>query len=238
MKIRDNTCVTCEEQGREKKMRKDSRFKKKFIVGGIVLSLILILTPSSPATLLLTKPLSQNNRAPMSSENYSFWNITLPMIHIQYEKNKWKWGVVQFDDFEPIIDVNLSRFEPGLLFLGFNETVKCYPQDQLLPASFLVTLEFFYNGSYLMGYSVGDYAWRIRNWTKVVHNGYLYFPTDLNQTFDIQGKITATGVPVRLHRVYLSLVVAIFWYVILEKTLLPFEERHGVTIEFTLHVHR
>jgi len=211
-------------------------FRKNLATGIVVLLFCITVVPSSNADSSFNRIPFRNNVVPTSSENRSYWNFTLPTVHINYELNKWKWGVVKFDDFEPLFDVNFSHFENNLILIGFNETVQCLTQEQLLPAFYIATLELFWNGSNIVGFSVRHSSLSKLNWTTQEHIEYFSLLKGMYNNTDIQGRITITGIPLRLHLLYGRFLLDIWWFMS-ENLLLPFEERHGTTAKFTLHVH-
>lgn len=198
----------------------------------------MIVTPASCAESPFNKIIIKNRIAPIGSENRSAWNYTLPTVHINYPLDKWKWGVVQFDDFNPDFDLNYSSFGTNMVILGFNETLKCYTQAQILPAWSEVSVTLFWNESFIGGIKQGQITWSKWNWTTHLHLGYFAFQKEIFNNTDIHGRITLTGFPLRLH-LFAKLVLpgTIFWWALKGNWLLPFEERHGTTVEFAIHIH-
>jgi hypothetical protein len=198
----------------------------------------IAIVPSSTADTSFQRTTIGDCTALASQENRSYVNLTLPPVHITYDVNKWKWGVVTFDDFELVFDVNLSSFEYNMILIGFNETIYCHTQSQLFPAFHLTTLELFWNDTFFGGISTSRPAWSQSNWTTQEHISYFTIFKDLFNNTDIRGRITVTGIPLRLHFLYgTSQYFLLWWWIINGNMLLPFEERHGTMIEFTLHFH-
>jgi hypothetical protein len=213
-------------------------FRKGLTAGIIFLFFGIIFVPSLNADSSSNRIPFRNSMVLTSLENRSYVNLTLPTVHISYELNKWKWGVVEFDEFNPDFDLNYSYFGTDWVFVGFNETVQCYTQAQLLPAWYEIAIELFCNGSFIDGMSIGSVAWSKWNWTSQEHMAYFAFMKELYNNTDIQGRITVTGYPLRLFFLsYLSLPISLFWWFIDGRFLPPFLERHGMTAEFTIHVH-
>jgi len=212
-------------------------FKKGLAAGVIVLLFGIAIAPSSTADSSFNSTTLKNSMVPNSSENHSHCNFTLPTVDINYKFIKWKWGEVQFEDFEPVFDVNLSHFENNRILICFNETVQCHTHGQLLPAFYMASVELFRNGSYSEGFSVGGSSWFKWDWTSQARMAYLSISKDKDNNTDIQGRITVTGIPLRLHLLYCSIPYVLWWRIVKGVFLLPFEEQYGTTAEFTLHVH-
>ena len=219
-------------------MNKNAVLRKSTTVGIFVLLFGITVIPSITAEHSSIRVPFQSTDIPSRSENQSYWNFTLPTASITYDINKWKWGVVEFDDFDPMFDLNYSSFGTAWVNVGFNQTVYCFLPDQLLPARYEFTIELFWNGSFFDGIKLGTISTSKLNWTSQLHLAYFAIRKEVYSDTDIQGRITITGYPSYLHFLsYFTLPRTIFWWLIDGRFLLPYEQRHGTTAEFTLHVH-
>jgi len=219
-------------------MSRNHLFRKGLTTGIIFLSFGIIFVPSLNANNSMNTISFRNNVIPINAENRSHVNFTLPTVHITYGVNKWKWGVVEFEALNPEFDINYSSFGTDWVDVGFNETVQCHTKAQILPAWYQITIELFSNGSISEGLKMGGVARPRLNWTSQEFMAYFAICRELYNNTDVQGRLTVTGYPLRLFFLsYLALPLAIFWWTFDGRWLIPFEERHGTTMDFTIHVH-
>ncbi len=220
-------------------MSRNHLFRKGLTAGIISLFFATIIIPSSYADDSFTYFSDKENAIPASAENWSYSNFTLPNVHITYDRNKWKWGVVEFEDSNPEFDLNYSSFgtNPDWVNVGFNITIFCHTQAQVFPAWFEMDIELAPNGSIPQGMGGGGAILRRWNWTSQEHLAYFAITKDMVNT-DVQGKIAVVGIPPRLFFLsYLFIPLHIFWWFADFRMIIPLEERRGATMEFTIHVH-
>ena len=220
-------------------MSRNHLFRKGLTAGIIFLFIGIPFVPSLSADNSLNKASYKDNVVPANAENWSYWNFNLPDVHITYDRNKWKWGVVEFEGSNPEFDLNYSSFGADIdwVNVGFNITIFCHTQAQIFPAWFEMDIELAPNGSIPQGIGGGGAILRRWNWTSQEHLAYFAITKDMVNT-DVQGKIAVIGIPARLFFLsYLFIPLHIFWWFVDFRMIIPLEERRGATMEFTIHVH-
>ncbi len=215
-------------------MEKRHLSRKMIAVGIAVFFFALIIAPMSNAVSPGSGMTMKYGTTSTGSENQSSWNFTLPTARTL---NKWKWGIVEFDEFVPDFYLNYSIFGTPSVVIGFNEILQCHTHSQVLPAWSEVSVALFWNESFIGGIKQGQITWSKWNWTTQLHLGDFAFRKEMFNNTDILGRVTLTGFPLRLH-FFAKFVLpgTLFWWAWRGNWLLPFEEKRGTTIEFTIHI--